>query len=245
MRSKVSDREIEEFAQWFRKRYILKKRVCALHCFIITFCGTSAVLYSMFVFHNALINRLRYMTFWGAIFTSVISLITGIVCLVEASKETEVTYTQVYFIRLSAATTELVIFNVVMFGLTPLVPDKPDVSSYPGIMMHIVVPLMTVTTFLLNDVPFRKPRPAEPLKGLLLLGAYAGLMAVLFGSGILPSEMAPYSFLDFEKNSALFKIMCLAGIIIVGYGVAWLLMRLNMKLSWIWFYDIRRRRRKG
>ncbi|MBP3728636.1 MAG: hypothetical protein J6H18_00020 [Lachnospiraceae bacterium] len=43
------------------------------------------------------------------------------------------------------------------------------------------------------------------------------------------------SELNFEKTTLLFKLACLAGILAVGYGVSWLLMRLNMKLSWVWF----------
>ncbi len=102
--------DIDEFGKQFSKRYILKKKVNAVLCFFIAFCGTTAVLYSRFIFQNALFDRLRYMTFWGTIFTSVISFIFGIVCFAEAYRETEVTYRHVYFVRLSSATTESVIF---------------------------------------------------------------------------------------------------------------------------------------
>lgn len=242
---KVSEREIDEFRERFEKRYILKKRVNAVLCFFVALCGTTAVLYSRFVFHNSLFDRLRYMTFWGTIFTSAVSFIFGIVCIVEAARETELTYRPVYFLRLSSATTESVIFAVVMFGLTPLVPDQPDLSSYPGIMMHLVVPFTTVMSFLLNDPPIGKPKPADPLKGTIIIAVYAALMTMLFGTGVLSSEKAPYSFLDFDNTSMLFKLACLAGIFAVGYAVSWLLMRLNMKLSWIWFYDINRSKKKG
>ena len=65
---KLTDKEIDEFSEWFSSRYILKKRVNEFICFFIAFCGTTAVLYSMFIFHNTLFDRLRYMTFWGTIF---------------------------------------------------------------------------------------------------------------------------------------------------------------------------------
>ena len=80
----------DEFIEQFGKRYILKKRVNALLCFFISLCGTTAVLYSRFVFNNPLFDRLRYMTFWGTIFTSAVSFIFGIVCIMEAVKETAV-----------------------------------------------------------------------------------------------------------------------------------------------------------
>ena len=132
-----------------------------------------------------------------------------------------------------------------MIGLSPLLPDDPDIISYPGIMMHLVVPIVAVMSFLLNDPPFGKPKLNEPLKGMLLLAAYGIVMMYFFGSGILPSEKAPYSFLDFEKTSILFKIACFAVIFAIGYFVSWVLMRLNMKLSWIWFYDRKRRKKRG
>lgn len=94
--------------------------------------------------------------------------------------------------------------------MTPLVSDNPDVSSYPGIMMHLVVPLTTV-----------------------------------FATEKLPSEKAPYSFLDFENTTTSFKLICMAGIYAGGYFVSWLLMRLNMRLSWVWFYDMKRAGKKG
>ncbi len=242
---KLTEKEIDEFGERFCRRYTLKKRVNAIICFFIAFCGTSAVLYSRFIFHKNLFDRLRYMTFWGTIFTSVVSFIFGIVCIKEAAGQTEVTYRPVYFLRLSSATTESVIFAVVMIGMMHFVPDKPDLTSYPGITMHLVVPFTTVMSFLLNDPPFGKPRSMEPLKGTIFIAIYAVVMTVIFETGMLPSEKAPYSFFDFENTSALYKIVSLVCIFTIGYTVSWLLIRLNMKLSWIWFYDIRRMKKKG
>jgi hypothetical protein len=139
----------------------------------------------------------------------------------------------------------MVIFFVVLFGLTPLVPDQPDITSYPGIMMHLVLPTTTVMSFLLNDSPIGKPKPAEPLIGTSFIAIYTVVMIILFGTGTISSERAPYSFLDFENTTIFFKMKCLVGVFVVGYLVAWMLMRLNMKLSWIWFIDIKRMKKKG
>ena len=237
--------ELEEFSRRFSERYILKKKVNAFLCFFIALCGTTAVLYSRFIFHNALFDRLRYMTFWGTIFTSIVSFIFGIVCIMEAKKETEVTYSWVYFLRLSSATAEALIFAVVMVGLLPILPDNPDLSSYPGFMMHLVVPSTTVASFLLNDSPVGKPNAAAPLKGMLFVATYGIVMTILFGTGMLGSEKAPYSFLDFDHTSLRFRLIILVCVLVVGYAVSWLLMRLNMKLSWIWFYDIKRAKKRG
>ena len=242
---RIPDRELEEFSERFSKRYILKKKVNALLCFFIAFCGTTAVLYSRFVFNNAIFDRLRYMTFWGTIFTSIVSFIFGIVCIMEAKKETEVTYRWVYYLRLSSATAEAVIFAVVMIGLLPMFQDNPDLSSYPGFMMHLVLPPTTVVSFLLNDSPVGKPKVADPLKGTIFIAIYTVVMTILFGTGILESEKAPYSFFDFDNTSLHFRLFSLVGIFVIGYILSWILIRLNMKLSWIWFHDIKRAKKRG
>lgn len=233
--------QIEQFEQKFTQRYHIKKTVNAVVCFMIAFCGVTAILWSVFVFHNNLFNRMRYMTFDGTIFTTITSFICGIVCLKEAHDNYEVTNRWVYFLRLSSATTEFVIFSVVMFGLTPLVPDNPDVTTYTGVMMHIVVPFLTLACFMFNDAPIGKLKPHEPFYGTAYITLYAVIMLVLFGTGILPSSLAPYSFLDFSSNSLLFKLECLAGIYAVGYLISLLLSILNRKLSWIWFADFRKK----
>lgn len=242
--------DLDAFEQRFMRRYKIKKIVNAIVSFLIVFCGVSAVLYSVFVFHNNLFNRMRYMTFDGTLYTTLISLISGIVFILEARMDTEVTNRKVYFLRLSAAVTEFVIFIVVMFGLTPLVPDSPDVTSYTGIMMHLVIPFLMLLCFMFNDAPLGKLKPHEPLYGTIYITIYAQIMLVLFGLRILPSSMAPYSFLDFDKTGWGFKLMCLAGIYIVGYSIAVVLAFLNSRLSWIWFYDfnksnVMKRNRKG
>lgn len=242
---RTTENRIDEFAEQFSKRYIFKKKINALQCFFIAICGTTAVLYSKFVFNHSILERLRYMTFWGTIFTTIVSFICGIVCIYEAVKEIEITNKTAYFLRLSSATAELVIFAVVMIGLTQLVPDQPDISTYPGFMMHLVIPIATVLSFILNDAPIGKPKMNEPLKGMLLIFIYAVVMMTLFESGILSSDEAPYSFLDFDEASLLFTVGSFAGILTLGYAISWMLMRLNMKLSWIWFYDINRLKKKG
>ena len=233
-------KQLDDFEEQFEKRYRYKKWVNSRISFLIVFCGVSAVLYSVFVFHNSLINRLRYMTFDGTIFTTVISLFSGFVFLLEGLTQTEVTKRAVYFLRLSAACTEFVIFIVVMFGLSPLVPDQPDISSYPGVMMHLVIPALMLGSFMFNDAPIGRLKPVEPFLGTIFITIYAVIMFILFGFGILPPSLAPYSFLDFSRNSMSFKLLVLVVIYVVGYAISLALSIMNRKLSWIWFAGIDR-----
>ena len=241
---KIRAVDLEAFERQFSRRYRIKKIVNAIISFVIVFCGITAVLYSIFIFHNNLFNRMRFMTFDGTLFTTVISLLSGIVFLREAKDGSEVTNRNVYFLRLSAATTEFVIFTVVMVGLTPLVPDLPDVTSYTGIMMHLVIPTLMVTSFVINDAPLGKLKPLEPFYGTMYITLYALIMFVLFGLRILPSSLAPYSFLDFDNTGWGFKLICLTGIYVVGYFISLALASLNNQLSWIWFFDFRKLRNR-
>lgn len=238
----ISDNKFDEYLIEFNKRYAYKKRVNAFICFLITICGISAILYSVFVFHNSLFNRLRYMTFWGTIHTSFISYIFGNICLYEARHQTELTYRWAYFLRLSSATTELVIFVIVLIGLSPLVPDNPDITSYPGIMMHLIIPFLTLLSFIFNDPPIGKLKIYEPLYGMTFISIYALVMVIVFRFDILSYELAPYSFLDFQNTTIGFRLLCFIVIYTVGYFVSKLLAYLNSKLSWVWLIGLNKRR---
>lgn len=235
--------KLEAFQLSFHRRYILKKTINLLMSAFITFCGITAVLYSVYVHGSNLIDRLRYMTFNGTIYTTIISAIFMVNCIIEAVYEVENTSRFVYFMRLSSAVTEFIIFAVVMFGLTSLVPDQPDIVTYTGFIMHIVIPMATLISFVFNDAPIGRVKWTEPFHGTWFITVYAVIMVILFGAGILPPEKAPYSFLDFKNSSFWFVLACGAGIYTVGYSIGVLLIKPNSRLSWSWFYDFKREKR--
>ena len=175
--------KLEEYERFFHERYVLKKKVNAVLCFLLVFCGISALLWSALVLHDNLIDRLRYMTFDGTIFTTLISLMCGISCVREERLDYEVTDPRIFYLRLSSATTELVIFAVVIFGLSPLVPDRPDVSTYTGIMMHLVMPFLALLSFIFNDAPIGRLKPIEIFQGTAYISHYAGIMLIRMGFG--------------------------------------------------------------
>lgn len=231
--------DLDVYLQKFNQRYALKKRVNSVVSVVIAICGISALLYSVFVNHMDLFDRLRYMTFNTTILSIVLSVIFAALCIFEAATGYEMTYRPVYFLRLACATTEVIVFAVVMFGLLPVVPDTPDVTSYTGIMMHLVVPPLMVLCFLFNDAPVGRLKPLEPLYGSVFITIYWVVMAILMLTGVLTSEQAPYSFLDFEHSSIGFILACMAGVYAIAYLAAAGLAKLNMKLSWIWFKGLK------
>jgi hypothetical protein len=232
--------DLDRITAEFDRRYRIKKSVNAVYNLLIAVSGLCVFLYTTIVDHHSMAERLRYMTFCSTLFTSVVSLFTFIVCIMEAAKRTEVTNRTVYFLRLSSALTESIVLAVVLFGLTPYVPDVPDVRTFVGIMTHLVIPPLTVLSFIYNEAPIGRLKPLEPFFGTWCITTYAVIMLVLFGSGTLPSELAPYSFLDFEHHSVLYPAVCLMGIYLVGYLIALGLSKLNMRCSWIWFRGVGR-----
>lgn len=230
--------DLDELLLRFNRRYILKKTINLVMSCFITFCGVTSILFSVFVLGSSLYNRLKYMTFDGTIYTTIISAVFTVVCIIEAVYETEITNRVVYFVRLSSAVTEFIIFAVVMFGLTPLVPDQPDIVTYTGFIMHIVIPICTLLCFVFNDAPIEITKWYEPFNGSIFITIYAVIMGVLFGTGIFPSEWSPYSFLDFKNSSLWYIFACTLGIYIVAYIIGYLLIFLNNKLSWSWFYGL-------
>lgn len=230
--------DIEEIRLRFRRRYILKKTVNLVMSSFITFCGVTSILYSIYIHGSSLVDRLRYMTFDGTIYTTIISAIFTVICIVEAVYEVENTSRFVYFIRLSSAVTEFIIFAVVMFGLTSFVPDQPDIVTYTGFIMHIIIPIATLLCFVFNDAPIGKVKWHEPFQGTWYITVYAVIMVIVFATGILPPEKAPYSFLDFKNSPLWFILACGIAIYVVGYLIGILLIRLNNRLSWSWFYGL-------
>jgi len=237
MNEKEKTISLEEFQARFRRRYILKKSINMLASSFIVFCGVTAILYSIYIEDSNFLDCLRFMTFDGSVYTIIISAVFTVTCVYEAVYETENTSRLVYFMRLSSAVTEFVIFAVVIFGLSPLVPDQPDIVTYTGFMMHIMIPAVTILCFIFNDAPIGKVSKLEPLHGSWYITIYAVITTFLFGFRILPPEKAPYSFLDFEHSSIFFSLSCLIGIYITAYLIAIVLIKANRKLSWIWFSD--------
>ena len=229
--------DLDQFEQRLEKRFRLKKTVNAIFSMFIAVIGVSTLVADVFVYHNNLFHQMRYMTFDGTIFTIVISLFSCVIFIRELLNYREVTTRFLYFIRLSAATTEFVIFAVVVFGLSPLVPDKPDVTTYMGVMMHLVIPFLMLFSFQFNDAPTGRLKPLEPFKGTIFITIYAIVMLILFGCRILPSSLAPYSFLDFDNTGWGYKLACMFGIYLVGYLISLLLSNVNRLLSWVWFAD--------
>lgn len=101
-----------------------------------------------------------------------------------------------FFLRLSAAITETVIFCVVVFGFFPLAPDSPNISDDYMFLMHIIIPILTTIWFFMQEYTSRKICVRNGLRGTFFIFTYALFVIPLIISGVISHKYIPYSFLD-------------------------------------------------
>ncbi len=142
----------------------------------------------------------RYMTVNGTVFTTLISLIILPVYAVQLRTGKVIVIKQLYFFRLSAAVTECIIAVVILLSFFPLVPDNPSILSFDSFNMHVVIPLLSILSFLMSESPAKAIHPLMRLNCAWLITLYAVVVITLIITGFIPQEKIPYSFLDFHTR---------------------------------------------
>lgn len=224
----------------FRIRYRKKKIVNIIISSIIVVLGITSFVYGLGI--EPSITILRWMTVDGTLFTTLSSAVFIIVYIVELFKHTEMTLVPVYYARLSSAVAESVIFVVVVFSHMPFFEESlPVFDRYDSFIMHLVVPILTVVSFILNDSPIGKLKVIERLHGTWFVTLYAVVIFTMIHKNILPTEMIPYFFLDYRHASIEILIFAFVFIYGTGYLMSWRISEWNRKLSWRWFKNIGRK----
>ena len=226
--------KIEEYAEFFDRRYRQKK---ILNLFI------GAVIIAMCVFalaYMANIDKegllmLRWMTVDGTLFTLILTLFFFIVNIVELRRNTELTRRAVYFTRLSSAVAESVIIIVVLISQLPIFPMHMHVARPDMFLMHIVIPILVIASFTMNDSPLGRLSRAETFYGTSFVTFYAVNVLALIITGVIKREYIPYGFLDVKAMSIPAIIGTIAVFYLMGYALSAGLSKLNRKLYWGWF----------
>lgn len=230
----------EKLLGQFNKRYIYKKRTNLVVGFLIVVFGISSFIFGLHL--DPHVTIFRFMTVDGTLFTTMGSLVYLFVNLIEAKRNTELTNITVYFIRLSSAVAEMVIFLVVILSHMPFATESiPVIDRYDSFIMHVVIPLLTVTSFVINDSPIGKLKPLRRWHGTWFVTVYAIIILSFIGAGILKGDLIPYYFLDVANNPVWLTIAAFLIIYAIAYIMSWFLSELNRKLSWIWFKGFARR----
>ncbi len=218
----------------FDIRYRKKKYTNLFLSFLIVLFGISSFLFGLHL--DPHITIFRFMTVDGTLFTTLGSLVYLFVNVVEVRHNTELTNIGVYYIRLSSAVAEMVILLVVLISHLPFSAEAiPIIDRYDSFIMHAVVPVLTVSSFVINDSPIGKLKPFKRFHGSWFVTVYAIIILTFILTGVLEGEMIPYYFLDVIHNPLPLTLTAFVIIYGIAYLMAWFLSEMNRKLSWIWF----------
>lgn len=236
-RQKVDQRFYDEVQIALDKRYRLKKMTNLTISLAIVALGASSFLFGLRL--ESIPTIFRWMTVDATLFTTLGALLCVAVNLVEMLARTEATRVTVYYVRLSSAVAETVVFIVVMFSQLPFFSEHlPVCDRYDSFMMHVLIPILGVESFLINDSPIGRLSHKERWHGTWFVTVYAAVILSLIETGKLPSEMIPYFFLDYRRNG--WGVFLCAHVFVYGvaYLMGWRLSEWNRKLSWLWFKGI-------
>lgn len=181
------------------------------------------------------LSDFRFMTINGTVFTSIISLITAVISLAEIIKGEDIKLEKLYFLRLTSVVTESIIAIVIFMSLFPFIPDKPNILKYDSFNMHVIIPILTIVSFLIAEPPSDKIKPIMRFNGSALITIYSVIIVSLILWGVIPQKDIPYSFL--EVNTRPLWYILLAGVIIYAgaYFLSWGYIELNKKISKSWY----------
>ena len=229
--------EIELIEERFKQRYKLKKAVNMIISEIITVLGVVSFNF-IWNYDNDVLLTFRWMTVDGTVYTTLISFVFVIVDMFEIIRYTELTKENVYFMRLSAAVAEGLIFCVVLLSQLPISPEHMHIFRFDMFNMHIVIPILMIGSFIFNDSPLGKLSFIDRLRGCWFVTIYALIILILILTGIIPSEQIPYFFLDVYNMPYLTALGCFGFIYALSLLLSLCLSELNRKLSWVWFKGI-------
>ena len=239
----MNEASFDEIANRFGHRHKMKKTTNILISTLVVLLGIFAIAFILWYDKEGVLT-FRWLTVDGTIFNVLCSLIFLGINLVELMGATELTAIPVYYIRLAGAVAEGLIMVVVLLSQLPFFTDHMHILRVDMFCMHILIPVLTITSFVLNDAPIGRLRPLERLQGTWFVSVYAIVIILLIQGGLVTGEMIPYFFLDFAHMSwwlILVAFLCIYG---TGYLLSWGISELNRKLSWLWFSGIAKGERK-
>lgn len=219
----------------FEKAVRIKKISNIVICAAIAVMGITATIYKV-NYEGGFWTCFREMTVNGTVANSIIALCMIVVNAAELKKNQEFIYAPMYYFRLSATVTESIILLVVLIGYLPFVPDKPLIMRYDMINMHVLIPLLTLVSFCVNDTPPEgRGGKLQPFYGTILLTVYILVLVTLILIGVVPENKIPYSILNVRKNPVWYSALVLFAIYTVTYWISRLYLFLNRRIYWLHF----------
>lgn len=231
------ERRVDSVLERFDRRYRTKKWVSRSISQLIFFLGLTSFIYGWRLEPSWTI--FRFMTVDGTVFTTISAFFCAVINIIEIVKNTELTRDHVYYLRLSSAVAESVIFTVVVVSQLPFFPEHlPMFDRYDSFVMHVLIPILCVVSFLLNDASIGKLTFVKRWHGVRFVTCYAVVMLWLIESRRITPELIPYFFLDYRRNGWGIFLAAFVFVYAVAYMMSWLISEWNRKLTWIWFRNI-------
>ncbi len=233
----MESNRIERIELRFKRRYRIKKLVNLLISILIAVSGVISVLF-IWNYDGEKLLTFRWMTVDGTIFTTAAAAFYVVVSILEMARYTELTSRSVYFARLASAVAEGLIVIVVLLSQLPFSPEHMHIFRFDMFQMHILIPVLTILSFILNDSPIGRLSFRQKLRGTWFITLYAAVILTLILTGIIPAGQIPYFFLDVAHMPDLAFIGCFLFIYSVAFLLSHCLSSWNRKLSWLWFWGV-------
>ncbi|MDO5702793.1 MAG: hypothetical protein Q4G47_05515, partial [Lachnospiraceae bacterium] len=177
-------------------------------------------------------------TVCATVLTTLTSAILILANLQELWLGSEISDRFLYFFRLSSAVTEFIIIMIVLIGFLPFFSDHPVIARYDMLNMHLLIPLLTIGTFIFIDSAIGKVPPWKLIFGLVIITMYAVFILTLILTNVIPESKIPYSFLDVRNQPFWLPLLAFIVVYGIGYLLSWVFYKLNLKLSWLWYRGI-------
>ena len=146
MQENADSQRIEDIEMALDRQYRKKKRANLIISALIAVLGVTSFVYGLRL--ESIRTILRWLTVDGTLFTTVSAILCIAVNLVEVLENTELTRRSIYYLRLSSAVAESVIFIVALFSQFPLFSEHiPIFDRYDSLVMHLLIPPLCVESF--------------------------------------------------------------------------------------------------
>ena len=228
---------IARIERLFRCRHCIKKTVNLVISILIVVLGVTSFVYIWNCDGDGIMT-FRWMTVDGTLLTTAIALYYVIVSALEMVFYTEVTNRGVYYMRLASAVAEGLIMVVVLLSQLPFASQHMHVFRYDMFNMHLLIPVLTVLSFMINDSPIGRLTFRQKLHGLWFVTLYAMVMLTLVATGVISRGQIPYYFLDVLHMPVLTSIGWFLLIYLISYLLSYLLSEGNRRLTWVWFKNV-------
>lgn len=206
------------------------KVLSLIACVMTVILGLTAFAYKA-NYEGSVVSCFREMTVDGTLFTCLVAIIIGIQRIRELRARQDLPSRPCYFLHLSAAVTEELILLVVLIGSLPFFPDHPVFLRYDMINMHVLLPLITMTTFVLFSQYPGKLRPHDRLNGLIFIICYAVIMISLILLNVIPESKIPYSFLNVRHCAPWYLLLAFVVLFGNSIAVSWWMTRANCRAA--------------